>query len=87
MAEGESLRLTRVFDAPRPLVFRAWTDAEQMKRWRCPKSTGAWKSRLIRASANAANPQRWPHQGRVDHVQGRQEDGYCDVGPEAQESV
>jgi uncharacterized protein YndB with AHSA1/START domain len=36
MAEGESLRLTRVFDAPRSLVFRAWTDAEEMKRWLCP---------------------------------------------------
>jgi uncharacterized protein YndB with AHSA1/START domain len=36
MPEGESLRLTRVFDAPRQLVFRAWTDAEQMKRWFCP---------------------------------------------------
>jgi uncharacterized protein YndB with AHSA1/START domain len=36
MAEGESLRLTRVFDAPRPLVFRAWTEAEQMRRWFCP---------------------------------------------------
>jgi uncharacterized protein YndB with AHSA1/START domain len=36
MAEGESLRLTRVFDAPRELVFRAWTEVEQMKRWFCP---------------------------------------------------
>src|SRR5690349_13665514 len=37
MAEAESLRLTRVFDAPRALVFRAWTEAEQMKRWFCPQ--------------------------------------------------
>jgi uncharacterized protein YndB with AHSA1/START domain len=36
MAEGESLRLTRVFDAPRALVFRAWIEAEQMKQWFCP---------------------------------------------------
>jgi uncharacterized protein YndB with AHSA1/START domain len=36
MAEGEVLRLTRVFNAPRALVFRAWTEAEQMKRWFCP---------------------------------------------------
>ncbi len=36
MAEGESLRLTRVFAAPRDAVFRAWTEAEQMKRWFCP---------------------------------------------------
>jgi uncharacterized protein YndB with AHSA1/START domain len=37
MAEGESLRLTRVFNAPRTLLFRAWTDAEQMQRWFCPQ--------------------------------------------------
>lgn len=27
------LVITRVFDAPRELVFRAWTDAEQFARW------------------------------------------------------
>ena len=27
------LQLTRVFDAPRELVFKAWTDANQLKQW------------------------------------------------------
>jgi uncharacterized protein YndB with AHSA1/START domain len=27
------LQLTRVFDAPRELVFKAWTDAHQFKQW------------------------------------------------------
>jgi len=27
------LQLTRVFDAPRELVFQAWTDANQFKQW------------------------------------------------------
>jgi uncharacterized protein YndB with AHSA1/START domain len=27
------LQLTRVFDAPRELVFRAWTDVNQFQRW------------------------------------------------------
>jgi uncharacterized protein YndB with AHSA1/START domain len=27
------LQLTRVFDAPREMVFRAWTDASQFKQW------------------------------------------------------
>jgi uncharacterized protein YndB with AHSA1/START domain len=27
------LQLTRVFDAPRELVFKAWTDASQFKQW------------------------------------------------------
>ena len=35
-AQGESLRLTRVFDAPRALVFRAWTEKDHMLRWFCP---------------------------------------------------
>jgi uncharacterized protein YndB with AHSA1/START domain len=36
MPQGESLRLTRVFAAPPARVFRAWTDAEQMRHWFCP---------------------------------------------------
>ena len=31
------LVLTRVFDAPRELVFRAWTDPKHMARWWGPK--------------------------------------------------
>ena len=27
------LQLTRVFDAPRELVFQAWTNADQIKEW------------------------------------------------------
>jgi uncharacterized protein YndB with AHSA1/START domain len=31
------LVITRMFDAPRELVFRAWTDPEQVARWWGPK--------------------------------------------------
>jgi uncharacterized protein YndB with AHSA1/START domain len=31
------LKITRVFDAPRELVFKAWTDAEHLKRWWGPR--------------------------------------------------
>ncbi len=31
------LTITRVFDAPRELVFKAWTDKEQMAKWWGPK--------------------------------------------------
>ncbi|MEP6995317.1 MAG: SRPBCC domain-containing protein [Acidobacteriota bacterium] len=31
------LVITRVFDAPRELVFKAWTDPESAKRWWGPK--------------------------------------------------
>jgi uncharacterized protein YndB with AHSA1/START domain len=35
-AERE-LVITRVFDAPRELVFKAWTKAERLTRWWAPK--------------------------------------------------
>jgi uncharacterized protein YndB with AHSA1/START domain len=28
--------LSRTFDAPRELVFKAWTEAEHLKQWFCP---------------------------------------------------
>src|SRR4051812_25264939 len=31
------LTITRIFDAPRDVVYRAWTDASQMKRWFGPR--------------------------------------------------
>lgn len=34
-AEAE-LAITRIFDAPRELVFKAWTEPEGMRRWACP---------------------------------------------------
>jgi uncharacterized protein YndB with AHSA1/START domain len=33
----EGLALTRLFDAPRELVFAAWTDCEHFARWWGPK--------------------------------------------------
>lgn len=33
---AHELRITRIFEAPRRLVFRAWTDPEQMGRWAAP---------------------------------------------------
>jgi uncharacterized protein YndB with AHSA1/START domain len=36
-APAHELVITRIFDAPRELVWKAWTDPEQMKRWWGPK--------------------------------------------------
>jgi uncharacterized protein YndB with AHSA1/START domain len=36
-AAGPELVVSRVIDAPRELVFRAWTDPEQVARWWGPK--------------------------------------------------
>jgi uncharacterized protein YndB with AHSA1/START domain len=35
--EARELVLTRVFDAPRALVFKAWTEPEHLMRWWGPK--------------------------------------------------
>lgn len=40
MIDTRTLRLVRVFDAPRERVFDAWTDAEQFKAWMCPPGAG-----------------------------------------------
>jgi uncharacterized protein YndB with AHSA1/START domain len=35
-SETSSLTLTRLYDAPRELVFRAWTEPERLRRWCAP---------------------------------------------------
>jgi uncharacterized protein YndB with AHSA1/START domain len=34
---GKSTTITRIFDAPRELVFKAWVDRERLQRWWGPK--------------------------------------------------
>jgi uncharacterized protein YndB with AHSA1/START domain len=36
-AANRELVITRVFDAPRDIVFKAWTDPQRVKRWWGPK--------------------------------------------------
>jgi uncharacterized protein YndB with AHSA1/START domain len=35
--EAQELVLTRVFDAPRELVFKAWTDPQRVAQWWGPR--------------------------------------------------
>jgi uncharacterized protein YndB with AHSA1/START domain len=37
MVSDRDLVITRLIDAPRPLVFKAWTDPDQIARWWGPK--------------------------------------------------
>ncbi len=39
------LKITRIFDAPRSLVFKAWTDSEHIARWWGPRG---FKSDVIK---------------------------------------
>jgi uncharacterized protein YndB with AHSA1/START domain len=36
-ANEKGLVIKRIFDAPRELLWKAWSDPEQMKRWWGPK--------------------------------------------------
>lgn len=57
-AKDKVLVITRVFDAPRELVFRMWTDPDHLKHWWGPthhpathlemdvRKGGAWRNRL-----------------------------------------
>lgn len=57
--DGRELVITRVFDAPRDLVFRAWTEGEHLSRWSAPhgftipfgeadvRPGGAWRSCMV----------------------------------------
>jgi ABC-type polysaccharide/polyol phosphate transport system ATPase subunit/uncharacterized protein YndB with AHSA1/START domain len=52
MAEAVSaqeITITRVFDAPRELVWRAWTEPEQLVRWWGPRG---WTARLETATTD-----------------------------------
>lgn len=37
MENKKDLLITHLFDAPRELVFKAWTDPEQLKHWYAPE--------------------------------------------------
>ncbi len=38
LSAPSDLVMTRLFDAPRPMVFKAWTDPERLKRWWGPRN-------------------------------------------------
>ncbi len=40
VAAQHELHITRVFDAPRELVWKVWTDPEHMKHWAGPRQFG-----------------------------------------------
>jgi uncharacterized protein YndB with AHSA1/START domain len=36
-AQDQQILITRIFDAPRELVFRAWTDPDHVAQWFGPE--------------------------------------------------
>src|SRR5438093_9715892 len=43
---GREFTITRVFDAPRELVWKAWTDPEQVARWFGPRGISTPRSTI-----------------------------------------
>ncbi|HEX4775072.1 MAG TPA: SRPBCC domain-containing protein [Candidatus Saccharimonadales bacterium] len=81
MAESKELTLTRVFDAPRELVFKAWTDAEMLAKWWGPRGVTSPELEIdlrpggtIRIVMLAGDElgelagQRWPMQGTFKEI-------------------
>jgi uncharacterized protein YndB with AHSA1/START domain len=69
-ATGNEVTITRIFDAPRELVWKAWTDPEQFAKWfgsapySTPASTvsmdvrpgGAWRATMVSAEDGSEIP-------------------------------
>jgi uncharacterized protein YndB with AHSA1/START domain len=57
----EEITITRMFDAPRELVWKAWTDPEHFKRWWGPKSFTTPVSKIdLRVGGKYLNCMRGP---------------------------
>jgi len=83
MAEQtRELTLTRVFDAPRELVWRAWTEPELMAKWWGPNGVTnptceldakvGGKMYIVMLADETLGPlagQRWPMRGEFQEVQ------------------
>jgi uncharacterized protein YndB with AHSA1/START domain len=67
--------MTRVFDAPRELVFKAWTDADRLRRWWGPHG-----STVLECETD-------PHPGGVIRVRTRMPDGTVYHNPGVFEEV
>jgi uncharacterized protein YndB with AHSA1/START domain len=48
--EGNDLVLTRIIDAPREAVFKAWTDPAQLKQWFAP---APWTTPVVETDVRA----------------------------------
>ena len=60
-SEGGRIVITRLFDAPRELVWKAWTDPEHFKRWWGPKDyTSPYCEMDLRVGGKYINCMRSP---------------------------
>ena len=82
MSDNKELTLTRVYDAPRDLVFKAWTDPKLVAEWWGPRGVTStvnnWEIRqggkldLVMLAGEELGPmkgQEWPMTGEFKEVE------------------
>ena len=69
VAERE-LVITRVFDAPRSLVFKAWTDPEHQVKWMGPQTAFDVIHQCLLTFGHYGCSKDLPHQQRMRDVMG-----------------
>lgn len=80
-SEPRELRITRTFDAPRGLVWKAWTDQKMLQKWWGPRGvtnpTCEWDARpggkiyivmLAGKELGPAEGMKWPMKGEFREV-------------------
>ncbi len=65
-----TLRLTRTFAAPREKVFRAWTEAEALKRWFAPSDKYVTRIPVLEARPGGRYRIEMETEGKVHTVVG-----------------
>ncbi len=50
-SSSPSFIISREFDAPRDVLWKAWTDPEEMKQWLGPAMTQGWTGSLDQLTA------------------------------------
>jgi uncharacterized protein YndB with AHSA1/START domain len=59
---GNELKIERIFDAPRELVWKAWTEPERIMRWWGPKDFTSPSCKIdFRVGGTYLFCMRWPH--------------------------
>jgi len=82
MADNKELTITRVYDAPRDLVWKAWTDPELVAQWWGPRgvtsTANSWETKaegkidLVMLAGEELGPmagQKWPMTGEFKQIE------------------
>lgn len=66
----QEIRVTRVFDAPRDLVFRAWTNPQHIPQWWGPKRLTTLVDKMDVKAGDSGNSSNVISRGMSTHFMG-----------------